>query len=302
VDVAVGTFLPDLDADATRRAQTVADLEAAGMDHLVVGDHVSFFGGFGLDGLLHAAHLLALSPRLRVHVGVYLLALRHPVVVARQLADLERLAPGRLVLGVGVGGEDRHEFEVCGVDPATRGARTDEALRMLRGLATGEPVSADGPHFPVQDARVLPPVPSLQVVVGGRSDAAVTRAAVLADGWLGIWVSARRFAQVTGQVAERAAAAGRTGVAWQHGLQVWCGFGTSRETAVRPLAEAMEAVYMTPYAAFERYSPAGTPQEVAAFLRPYVDAGCRSINLTPVAADPAEALAGAVEVRRLLRG
>ena len=63
---------------------------------------------------------------------MYLLPLRHPVLVARQLADIERLAPGRLVLGVGVGGEDRHEVAICGVDPATRGARMDECLAVLR--------------------------------------------------------------------------------------------------------------------------------------------------------------------------
>src|SRR3954463_9978606 len=103
--VAVGTMLPDFGSGslAERRA-VVAGLEAAGIDHLAVGDHVSFFGGQGFDGLVHAAHLLALSDRLAVHVGVYLLALRHPLPVARQLADLAGLAPGRLVLGGGVGG------------------------------------------------------------------------------------------------------------------------------------------------------------------------------------------------------
>lgn len=298
-EIAVGTFLPDLDPG--RLARAVAEVDEAGLDHVLVGDHVSFFGGHGFDGLLHAAHLLALSPRLPVHIGVYLLALRHPVVVARQLADLERLAPGRLVLGIGVGGEDRHEFEVCGVDPATRGVRTDEALVLLRRLATGEPVSADGPHFPLRDAQVLPPVPGLTVQVGGRSDAAVTRAARHGDGWLAIWVSARRFADVLAQVDERARAYGRGDVAWRHGLQVWCGFGATHEQAVAPLAAAMEGMYGTPFSAFSKYSPAGTPEDVAAFLQPYVDAGCRSVNLIPRAATAEEALTGAVEVRHLLR-
>lgn len=117
-DPLVGTFLPEFaGADLRARRAAVAELEAAGMDHLVVGDHVSFLGGLGFDGLVQAAHLVALSDTLPVHVGVYLLALRAPLPVARQLADLEALAPGRLVLGVGVGGEDRHEYENCGVDP-----------------------------------------------------------------------------------------------------------------------------------------------------------------------------------------
>src|SRR4051812_13689614 len=299
--VAVGTMLPAFAGTglAERRA-VVAGLDAAGVDHLAVGDHVSFFGGQGFDGLVHAAHLLARSDRLAVHVGVSLLALRHPVPVARQLSDLAPLAPGRLVLGVGIGGEDRHEYEVCGVDPATRGARTDESLGLLRRLATGEPVTADGPCFPVRDARILPAW-DVPILVGGRSDAAVRRAARFGDGWLGIWISPRRYAEVVGQVDALAAEAGRSPGTWRHELQVWCGFGDTVERATPPLAQAMEAMYAAPFSAFARYCPAGTPDDVAGFLRPYVEAGCRSFTLIPRAEAPEQALAGVAEVRRLLQ-
>ncbi|TFG95215.1 MAG: LLM class flavin-dependent oxidoreductase, partial [Myxococcales bacterium] len=106
-----------------RRRELLARVAASGLDHVFVADHVSFHDGFGMDGLVQAATLLASEPALSVQVGVYLLALRHPVTVARQIATLCESAPGRLVLGVGVGGEDRHEIEICGVDPATRGRR-----------------------------------------------------------------------------------------------------------------------------------------------------------------------------------
>src|SRR5499426_4817929 len=119
-----------------RRRELLERARRAGLDHVFVADHVSFHTGFGMDGLVRAASLAALEPELAVHVGVYLLALRHPVPVARQIATLCESAPGRLVLGVGVGGEDRHEVEVCGVDPATRGRRTDEALTVVRGALT----------------------------------------------------------------------------------------------------------------------------------------------------------------------
>ena len=79
--------------------------------------------------------------------ALYLLALRHPVPVAREIATLCESAPGRLVLGVGVGGEDRHEIEICGVDPRTRGRRTSESLETLRGLLSGEPVTHRGEFF-----------------------------------------------------------------------------------------------------------------------------------------------------------
>ena len=70
---------------------------------------MSLFVGAGFDGLVNAAALAVAHSAIPVHVGVYLLPLRHPTLVARQIADLEVLAPGRLVLGVGIGGEDRHE-------------------------------------------------------------------------------------------------------------------------------------------------------------------------------------------------
>jgi len=134
--------------------------------------------------------MLAAQAELPVYVGLYLVPLRHPVPVARQLATIGQIAPGRLTLGVGIGGEDRHAIEVCGVDPKTRGRRMDECLQILRQLADGTPVTFDGQFFSLKDALIAPaPSPRIPLIVGGRSDAAVNRAARLGDGWLGIWVS-----------------------------------------------------------------------------------------------------------------
>src|SRR6266481_4943940 len=117
----------------------LAQAGKAGIDHVCCGDHVSF-AGTGFDGLVQATALAMLHPALPVYCGVYLLPLRHPVLVARQLADIARLAPGRIILGAGIGGEDRHEVAICGVDPATRGKRMDECLTIVRELLTGKPV------------------------------------------------------------------------------------------------------------------------------------------------------------------
>ncbi len=97
----------------------------AGIDHMFFADHVSFRIGHGHDGMVISAALANLHPTLGIYLGVYLLALRHPVPVARQLANLAEMAPGRISFGIGVCGDDRHEVEVCGVDPRTRGKRTD---------------------------------------------------------------------------------------------------------------------------------------------------------------------------------
>jgi len=104
-------------ADAAQWRRLITRAEAAGLDHLAVGDHISFHTGAGADGLLAAATVLAVSERLSANTAVYLLPLRHPLLVARQLADISTRAPGRFIFGVGIGGEDRHEAEVCGIDP-----------------------------------------------------------------------------------------------------------------------------------------------------------------------------------------
>jgi alkanesulfonate monooxygenase SsuD/methylene tetrahydromethanopterin reductase-like flavin-dependent oxidoreductase (luciferase family) len=225
------------------------------------------------------------------------------VIVARQLATIAELAPGRLTLGVGIGGEDRHEIEICGVDPRTRGRRMDECLTLLRGLLRGEPATLEGDFFNVRDALILPaPDPPIRISVAGRSGAAVRRAAMLGDGWLGIWVSPRRFADVYGEIAELATKAGRDPSGFEHALNVWCGLGKTVEAARSPLAASMEAFYATPFTAFEKYSPYGRPEDLAAFLAPYAEAGCGAFNLIPCAGDLDEALEGAGEVRRLLLG
>jgi len=282
------------------RNRDLAALAGAGLDHVATADHVSFRDGSGRDGLIDAAGLLASSP-LSVYVGLYLLVLRHPVLVARQLSTLAESAPGRLVLGVGVGGEDRHEVEVCGVDPGTRGRRMDECLTVLRALLAGGPVTHHGRFFDVHEASIRPtPSPPVPLVVGGRSEAAVARAARSGDGWLGIWVSARRYAEVVAQVCDLAGEAGRDDVQWRHGLNVWCGLGIDRADAREHLAAGMSTMYGLPFESFERWSPYGTAEDVAAFLAPYVDAGARDLNLICPGPDRSAVLERVAEVRRLL--
>jgi alkanesulfonate monooxygenase SsuD/methylene tetrahydromethanopterin reductase-like flavin-dependent oxidoreductase (luciferase family) len=279
----------------------LGQLSDSGIDHVCCGDHVSFLAGMGFDGLLQVTALALLHPTLPIHTGVYLLPLRHPVHVARQLADIDRIAPGRLVFGVGVGGEDRHEVSICGVDPATRGLRMNESLTIVRQLLTGEPVTFHGQFFDLEDAVIAPaPAAAIPIIIGGRSDAAIRRAGRLGDGWLGIWNSPRRFAQAVELAASEAADAGRPAPPARHAMQVWCGLADSKEAARACLAPAMQAFYQLPFERFERYCPYGTAEDVAEFLAPYADAGCTEFNLIPQSPDHDQAIAGAVAVKKLL--
>ena len=299
----VGTFAPFdlLEQDQETARQFLAQAADAGIDYVCCGDHVSFFGGSGFDGLLQATALAMLHPTLPVHVGVYLLPLRHPVLVARQLADFARIAPGRLVFGVGVGGEDRHEISVCGVEPATRGERMNECLAVLRRLMAGTAVSFHGVFFDLDEAVIAPAPPTpIPLIIGGRSDAAIRRAGRLGDGWLGIWNSPARFAAATKLAADEAARTGRGDPPRRDAMQVWCGLADSKETALACIAPAMQAFYQLPFERFERYCPYGTADDVAGFLAPYVDAGCTEFNLIPQSPDHDQAIAGVAAVKKLL--
>lgn len=287
----------------TRQRALLGDIVDAGIDHLFLADHVSFRGGDGTDGIVALAVLSGMEPRLDLSLGVLLLALRHPMVAARQIATLAETAPGRVTIGVGVGGEDRSEFEVCGVDPATRGRRTDAALEIVRRLLDGEAVSWDDEHFQLADARIRPaPMPRIPFIVGGRSNAALDRAGRLGDGWLAAWCSARRLAEGIERV-ESAATDRRIPAPerWSHGIQLWVGIGADPTDGRRHVAEGMERFYKMPFEPFERYTPVGTADDIAAFLVPYVEAGARTFNLAAVGPDRAAEIETIGEVRRQLQ-
>ena len=210
----VGIRVPHelFEGGARRLRDGVAAIAAAGIDRVCVGDHVSFHGGRGFDGLVQATALAALCD-LEVQTAVYLLPLRHPVPVARQVNSLAQLAEGRFVFGVGVGGEDPNEVAMCGVDPATRGKRMDESLTIVRALLAGETVDATGGFFELDSARVLPaPDAPVPVMVGGRSAAALRRAGRLSEGYLALWTTPDRFTAAVAEVEEHAAVAGRANV------------------------------------------------------------------------------------------
>ncbi|KLL12529.1 MULTISPECIES: LLM class flavin-dependent oxidoreductase [Protofrankia] len=302
VNIGLSVFSDDLARyPAPERRRLLGLAAEVGLQHLHCGDHVSFHGGYGWDGLTNATMLLNLQDTLPVHVGIYQLPLRHPTTVTRQLSTLCEMHPGRLVLGVGVGGDDRKEMEVCGVDPRTRGKRMDESLQIIRRQMTGEAVTFVGEIFNLVDAAVHPATdPPVPLLVGGRGDAALRRTASLGDGWLAIWASPRRVRSFIEQVDEEAARIGRTGIAWRHGIIVWCEFGPDPDRAARRLAENMQNVYKLPREAFEKWSPAGTPEAVAEFCAPYLDTGITDLTFITQGEDLAASIQSAAEVRKLL--
>ena len=273
-----------------------------GIDHLFVADHVSFKGGNGSDGIVHLAALSGIEPRLDLHLGIFLLALRHPVVAARQIMTLTEAAPGRVMIGVGVGGEDRDEFIACGVDPTTRGRRTDAAMAIVRRLLDGEKVTWQDEFFDLTDVRVRGAQGQVPMMVGGRSDRALERAGELGDGWLASWCSPKRMKAGIELVENHAETVGRQAPAdgWVHGTQFWVGVGKDQAEGRANVSEAMESFYKIPFESFERYTPCGTATDIADYVSGYIEAGSAALNLTAVGPDRETEIDTMAEVKALL--
>ncbi len=276
--------------------------EAAGVDGIFAGDHVTFYGS-GNDALINLAAIAAVTERVQLMTSVFLLALRHPTPVALQCAMLDQLALGRLVLGVGIGGEDPNEWWACGVDPRTRARRTDESLQVLRSLWTQEETTFEGKYFKLNNVRMQPKPfrdDGVPIYIGGRSDAALRRTARYGDAWVSIWVSPRRMQEAREKIDEWAAAEGREPAEIGLGLQLWHAVDDDSDKARQRLARRMEGFYKIPYDRFERYSPAGPPEAIAEFLAPYLEAGCTHVNLLAVQSGPDETVQAALAVKDAL--
>lgn len=129
-------------------------------------------------------YLAAVTSRIRLGSGVFILPLRNPFVTAKAVSMAQALSGGRVLFGVGTGWQ-REEYEAVGERFDGRGARTDEILAILAKLWSGQPVSHDGPayHFPPVQLAPAPQAPP--IVVGGSNEVALRRAGRLGQGWYG---------------------------------------------------------------------------------------------------------------------
>ena len=272
------------------RYRAVAELaEELGYDSLWAGEHLSFHNPI-LDLGVALGAFAAVTRRITLGAGVVLLPLRHPSLVAKQAASLDYLSAGRLVLGLGVGGEGSGDFEAAGVPAAERGARADEGIVALRALLRDRPATFAGRFYRFADVTIepgptRPDGPPL--LVGGRSPAAVRRAARHADGWLPYMVSTRRYADGLAELDRQARAAGRDPEAFHRVVVL---FAHVDEDGERARTEALEHLSRRYGMRFERHHVerlcvVGTPEECRARLAAYEEAGAEHVSLNPAVDD-----------------
>lgn len=186
-----------------------------------------------LEPLTAMAAVAARTRRLKFGPSVLVAPFRSPVLLARQLAMLDYLSGGRCLPAVGVGVEQEREFRAAGVPFAERGARTDEAMAILRRCWAEDRVTFAGRFWQLEEVTVQPrPVQQpFPLWVGGNSEAAMRRAGRLGDGWIPSFITPDRLAAGVERIRALAAEAGRHVPADHFGALVYFWFDADRRAA-----------------------------------------------------------------------
>jgi probable F420-dependent oxidoreductase len=260
-----------------------AEIEAMGFDSLWCSEHILFHGPVA-EALTTIAYWSAQTSRITLGTAVYLMPLRHAAITAKSAGWVDRLSGGRLILGIGVGGEFAAEFEAVGVPVRERGARTDEAMAVAKRLWTEDSVTHDGRFFPMRDVR-MEPKPARPggppIWVAGRSDAAIRRAATLGDGYLPYLFTPDRYARSVAQLREHAEAAGRADAVTPAHYLFYC-LGDSKEGARAMAANQLSANYQQDFHPLvDRFCPTGTADDCLEFITKFVVGGARHVVLVP---------------------
>lgn len=192
-------------ASAVRIAQAA---EAAGLESVWTGEHIVLpdpsLPSFPLapdtpilDTIVALTWIAAHTKRVHIATGIIVLPLRNPLLLAKELATLDAVSGGRLIIGVGAGWMEA-EFKALGVPMEKRGERMDDALRAMRAIWTMEHPEYRGPSvsFSHVASRPLPlqrPMPP--IVIGGESPSAFRRAVTMANGWYGFGLTLEQTKQ-----------------------------------------------------------------------------------------------------------
>jgi alkanesulfonate monooxygenase SsuD/methylene tetrahydromethanopterin reductase-like flavin-dependent oxidoreductase (luciferase family) len=254
-----------------------------GFSHVWVGDSSRMERGWPrADCLTLLAAIAAKTERVRLGVIPLSAPLRNPVLLAHELATIDVLSGGRLLVSpsIGKGGlEGEREFANCNIPYNERGPRLSEMLQIMRRLWTEPSVTYEGRFYRLDDATIFPkphnrPIP--QYVATGRAEAALRRAGRYGDGWFTTVCDAETFAEDREKVVASARAAGRH----PHGLRCTGLYATFHLERDGETARADAPVLMQAYFGSHRGTTSdffGSPGEIADRLQPLVDAGLTTL-------------------------
>lgn len=281
--IAVGAYSAGVPS-GRELADLARTAEAVGFDSVQVGDHIQWHAPI-IESTVLLATFAAVTTRVRIASDIVILPLRDPVLIAKTVASLDVLSGGRMIFGVGVGGDHPAEYAAMRVPLAERGARANESLEIIRGLWANERFSYAGRHYTMQDVGIAPrPLQaSLPIWVGGTSDAALRRAARYGDGWIGAFASERKLARLIETLRGFLAEEKRPADDFTFGTFLFANVGPDPARALAEGADYVRRVYrLDGPAIVERFGAAGPVEHCVARVRAQVDAGACYIVLSPV--------------------
>jgi probable F420-dependent oxidoreductase len=268
----------------------VTAIEALGFDSVWTGEHILFHGPV-TDGLITLAAFAGKTSRIKIGSAINLLPLRPPVVVAKAVSTLDVVSKGRFIFGVGVGGEFPKEFEACGVPHHERGRRANEAIAICRKLWTEDHVTYHGKIFQLHDVTMLPkPIQpgGPPIIISGRSEAAIRRAARLGDGYMPYLFTPERYAESLKTIYSIGSERRRDMSRFTPYNFVFTAVAETHQEAHGVAVEKLSRRYNQPFENLvERYCVLGTPKECVERLQRFVDAGARHFILSPLCDDEA---------------
>jgi probable F420-dependent oxidoreductase len=269
--------------------------EASGIDSIWHSDQLL---GRSLEPVSMLAALAARTARMRFGTSAIVAPFRDPVVLAKQLATIDFLSNGRLLPVLGVGNASDRYWSATGTDAAGRGTRTNEAITLIRLLLEQDSVAFAGSYYRYDGPGLYPrPAKPIPLWIGGNTQAAFRRTARLGDGWLGSMIGPDEAGRARKAIEDEARACGRSIDADHYGMTLMARIGKADDPAV--LAARNQHATRMPAEAKTSLTDmllAGSPAEVIATLRRYVDAGISKFVLMPMAND----IAGLMEQTQLL--
>ena len=267
---------------------SVVDLaEDLAIDSLWLSDRV-VSAALSLEPVVALSCVAARTRKMKFGTSVMALPLRNPTVLAKELATLDFLSGGRLLLAVGLGRDDDTELQACGIHRSERAGRTEEMVHLLRALWSGNGVSFQGKYYQLEDVSIAPRPAQADppIWVGGRSGPAFRRTARLADGWLASQMVPAEVESAIARIRKYAADYGRRIDDDHFGVLFNFCFAKDPEEAAR---------MARPYALrnrtdvdFVETSALGTAEDITVAIQRFIDAGASKFVARP--ACPPEAV------------
>jgi alkanesulfonate monooxygenase SsuD/methylene tetrahydromethanopterin reductase-like flavin-dependent oxidoreductase (luciferase family) len=262
-----------------RIAEAAVYGEAHGLDGLWFGDHLVHPLPL-LESIVSIEHVASLTSSTRIGTSVMLLALRNVIAAAKQLATVAAYHPGRLTLGVGVGGEHPTEFGAAGVAMSQRGARLEEAVEQLRSLWAGDEIAAPGRFTDLSGVRIAPLPGRVPILFGGHTPRSLRRAARLGDAWVGFYRDVAGFAEGAATIRSEREQLGLADEPFPTGMVIPTLIADSNAEAAERAAGFMRGASTKDFQSSpDQFIIAGTPERAVERIEEYRAAGCRHFVL-----------------------